>query len=74
MLVHLGLGRLGDERILEERTAKRMHSPLFAPHPDLPPLLHGFYRSDRNGRVVFGHGGDVNQFHSAMIMLPAEQD
>jgi CubicO group peptidase (beta-lactamase class C family) len=70
MLAHLNHGRLGDARILRESTSKRMQSPLFAPYPELPPLLHGFYRSDRNDRVVFGHGGDANQFHSAMLMLP----
>lgn len=70
MLAHLNGGTLGGRRILEERTARLMHSPRFAPHPELPPLLHGFYRSDRNGLVAFGHGGDVNQFHSQMRLLP----
>lgn len=70
MLAHLNGGMLDGERILEERTARLMHSPRFQPHPDLPPLLHGFYRSDRNGLAAFGHGGDVNQFHSQMRLLP----
>jgi len=70
MLAHLNHGALGDSRILEESTSRLMQSPLFAPDPELPPLLHGFYRSDRNGQIVFGHGGDTNQFHSSMSMLP----
>lgn len=70
MLAHLNGGDLDGQRILEGRTVRLMHSPRFAPHPDLPPLLHGFYRSDRNGLVAFGHGGDVNQFHSQMRLLP----
>lgn len=70
MIAHLNGGALGDERILREETAALMHSPLFVPHPDVLPILHGFYRSDRAGRVVFGHGGDTNQFHSQMALLP----
>lgn len=72
MLAHLGGGAVEGVRILGENTTRQMHSPLFDPYPELPPLLHGFYRSDRNGRTVFGHGGDVNQFHSNMAMLPDE--
>ena len=72
MLAHLGGGAVGDRRILDDRTARRMHAPLFDPYPELPPLLHGFYRSDRNGRVVFGHGGDLNGFHGRMVLLPEE--
>jgi len=36
-------------------------------------MLHGFYRSDRNGLIIFGHGGDVNQFHSNLTLIPAEE-
>jgi CubicO group peptidase (beta-lactamase class C family) len=72
MLAHLGGGAVDGVRILGENTTRRMHSPLFDPYPELPPLLHGFYRSDRNGRTIFGHGGDVNQFHSNMALLPDE--
>jgi len=70
MLAHLQLGTLEGARILSEETARRMQSPLFAPDPDLDPILHGFYRFDRGGQVVFGHGGDTNQFHSNMVLLP----
>ncbi|MEM7414091.1 MAG: serine hydrolase domain-containing protein [Gemmatimonadota bacterium] len=73
MLVHLNGGTLNGVRILGEETTRRMHSPLFDAHPDLPPMLHGFYRTDRNGQVVFGHGGNVNQFHSDMILLPESE-
>jgi CubicO group peptidase (beta-lactamase class C family)/uncharacterized membrane protein YuzA (DUF378 family) len=70
MLAHLNLGAYGDAQILSEATARQMHSPLFAPHPDIRPMLHGFYRSDRNGQIIFGHGGDTNQFHSNMSLFP----
>ncbi len=70
MLAHLNGGAVGDRRILAEETVDRMQSPLFDPHEGLSPILHGFYRSDRNGQIVLGHGGDTNQFHSDMRLLP----
>ncbi len=70
MLAHLNLGAYGNGRILSEATTRQMHSPLFAPHPGISPMLHGFYRSDRNGQLIFGHGGDTNQFHSNLSLFP----
>ena len=70
MLAHLGLGAWRGNRILSEATARRMRTPLFAPHPGIAPMLHGFYRSDRNGQLIFGHGGDANQFHSQLAFFP----
>ena len=70
MIAHLNGGAGEGGRIMAPETAAQMHSPLFAPHSAIPPILHGFYRSDRNGQVVFGHGGDANQFHSNMSLLP----
>ena len=70
MLAHLHLGTLGSARILSEATARQMQSPLFAPHDGIAPMLHGFYRSDRNGQIIFGHGGDTNQFHSNLSLFP----
>ncbi|MDA1075511.1 MAG: serine hydrolase, partial [Proteobacteria bacterium] len=70
MLAHLNSGEYGGARILREATAREMQTILFAPHEGVAPMLHGFYRSDRNGQVVLGHGGDINQFHSDMSLLP----
>lgn len=70
MLAHLNQGNLNGAQILGEATARQMQSPLFSPHPDIPPMLHGFYRADRNGQVIFGHGGDTNQFHSNLSLFP----
>lgn len=73
MLMHLNEGELDGVRLLQSETALRMRDPLFAPHDELPPILHGFYRSDRNGQLIFGHGGNVNQFHSNMALLPESE-
>lgn len=70
MLMHLNGGSYNGERILSAETAIEMREPLFNPHPDIAPMLHGFYRSDRHGLVIFGHGGDVNQFHSNLTLIP----
>ena len=73
MLAHLNQGEYQGVRILNSDTARKMQQPLFAPHEGIAPMLHGFYRSDRNGLIIFGHGGDVNQFHSNLTLIPSEQ-
>ncbi|MEM6999243.1 MAG: serine hydrolase domain-containing protein [Pseudomonadota bacterium] len=70
MLAHLNDGAFATGRILKPATARQMQQPLFTPHELSPPMLHGFYRTDRAGLKVFGHGGDVNQFHSNLSLIP----
>ena len=70
MIAHLQYGRFGDRRILAEDTARRMQSVLFSHAAGVAPFLHGFYRSDWNGQVIFGHGGDTNMFHSDLSLFP----
>jgi|TARA_B100000315_G_C14585795_1_gene592946 CubicO group peptidase (beta-lactamase class C family) len=70
MLAHLNLGTLNSRQILSTETASRMREPLFDSHPGILPMLHGLYRSDRNGLEICGHGGDVNQFHSNLSLIP----
>jgi CubicO group peptidase (beta-lactamase class C family) len=72
MIAHLQLGRYGDQQILEEDTARRMHSRLFSPDPRIPGMAHGFYEVDANGRRGIGHGGDISYFHSDLLLLPEE--
>jgi len=70
MLAHLNNGQYKSQRILRPETTKQMQSSLFQQHPDALPVFHGFYRTDRNGIQTFGHGGDVNQFHSNLSIMP----
>ncbi|MEM7097722.1 MAG: serine hydrolase domain-containing protein [Pseudomonadota bacterium] len=70
MLAYLNDGALGEGRILTPETARQMQEPLFAPHNKISPMLHGFYRADRQGLKIYGHGGDVNQFHSNLSLYP----
>lgn len=70
MIMHLANGKYKARQLLKPETARLMQSPLFEAHRSLPAMLHGFYRSDRNGEVIFGHGGDTNQFHSNLSLMP----
>ena len=69
MIAHLQLGRFGDGRILEEATARQMHSRLFTADPRLPGMAHGFYESNIHGQHVIGHGGDTSFFHSDLALF-----
>lgn len=70
MLMHLNNGVYKGVSLLKPETLAQMHKQLFLQHPLGLPVLHGFYRSDKNGVEVFGHGGDVNQFHSNLSFVP----
>ncbi|MGH9795048.1 MAG: serine hydrolase domain-containing protein, partial [Candidatus Acidiferrales bacterium] len=70
MLAHLQLGRLGDARILEEATARQMHSQLYTLDPRLSGMAYGFYESRVNGVRIIGHGGDTLWFHTDLALLP----
>ena len=70
MIAHLQLGRFGDQRILEEATARQMHSRLHTADPRVPGMAYGFYESDVLGQHVIGHGGDTVFFHSDLALFP----
>jgi CubicO group peptidase (beta-lactamase class C family) len=70
MIAHLQLGRYGEQRILEEATARRMHSQLFTADPRLPGMAYGFYESNVDGQRIIGHGGDTMYFHSDLALFP----
>ena len=70
MIAHLQLGRFGDQRILEEATARRMHGLLHTSDPRLPGMAYGFYQSDYRGERVIGHGGDTLYFHTDLALFP----
>ena len=72
MIAHLQLGSFGGQRILEEATARRMHSRLFSPDPRIPGTAHGFYEVNANERRGIAHGGDLLYFHSDLLLLPEE--
>jgi CubicO group peptidase (beta-lactamase class C family) len=70
MRAHLNQGQLGEAKILEQATAVKMHSKLFGPYKGLKSMLHGFIEYSRNGLFMLGHGGDGNNFHSDLVLVP----
>ncbi|MBU1339469.1 MAG: beta-lactamase family protein [Acidobacteria bacterium] len=71
MIAHLNLGVYDDLRILEEETARFMHSRLFSHHPDIEGNAHGFWEYNINGLRTIGHGGDTILFHSLLGLVPS---
>ena len=70
MIAHLQDGRYGDARILEEATAREMHTKQFAGDPRLDGMGLGFYEQTANGERVIEHGGNLFRFHALAAMVP----
>lgn len=72
MIAHLQNGQYGDQRILGAKTAELMHSPSAPALPGFDTMAHGFFYQTRNGRVMIGHGGDTQIFHTELDLLPQQ--
>lgn len=70
MIAHLQNGRFGESKILEEETAKLMHSHLYSVDPRLDGNAHGFWEKTWNGLRMIEHGGDTIYFHSQLVLFP----
>ncbi|MGH6909479.1 MAG: serine hydrolase domain-containing protein, partial [Phenylobacterium sp.] len=70
MIAHLQNGRFGDARILQEATARQMHTPQREIVPHIKSLALGFLSQDRNGHTIIGHAGDTHWSHSQLSLLP----
>jgi CubicO group peptidase (beta-lactamase class C family) len=70
---YLNEGRLGDARILEAATVRRMRQPTFRHDPRGNGTAHGFFEVGLGEARGYGHGGDTVFFHSNSAYLP-EQD
>ena len=69
MIAHLQDGHYGATQILKPETARLMHTPTNMPTPPFAGMPLGFYREDRNGHIVIGHGGDTELFHSDLHLF-----
>ena len=77
MIAHLQGGFYGDAssemRILEESTARQMHSTLYTPDPRLNGgMAYGFFENTLNGQRVISHGGSLVTFHSHLLLIPEQ--
>jgi CubicO group peptidase (beta-lactamase class C family) len=70
MIAHLQDGAFNGTRILQEETARLMHSPLYQADPRMDGMAHGFFYRHYNGQLALSHGGDTMLFHSELILLP----
>ena len=70
MLAHLGLGALGEARILAEETARLMQSRQHGHDPRLPGWCYGFYEGRENGLRTVEHGGAWRGFGTELILIP----
>lgn len=69
---HLQLGRLGEVRILQEETARRMHQRQFSHHPRLPGFTFGFMERFQNGVRLLQHPGGYIGFSALLVLAPEE--
>jgi CubicO group peptidase (beta-lactamase class C family) len=70
MIAHLQNGAYGEVRILQEETAKFMHSRLFGHDPRVNGNAHGFWEFGYNDLRLIEHGGDTIYFHSQLALIP----
>lgn len=70
MIAHLQNGKYGENRILEEETAKLMHTRLFTHDPRVDGNAHGFWEMAYNNLRAIVHGGDTFLFHSKLSIIP----
>jgi hypothetical protein len=70
MIAHLRDGRFGDQRILDEPTARLMHRRTFAADPRIDGYAHGFKEQTLNGHRVLMHDGGWEGFQSALLLVP----
>ncbi|NIO49623.1 MAG: serine hydrolase [Candidatus Aminicenantes bacterium] len=73
MIAHLQHGKYGENRILEEETAKLMHTQLFSHDPLVDGNAHGFWEMTYNNLRALVHGGDTIWFHSLLVIIPEKK-
>jgi CubicO group peptidase (beta-lactamase class C family) len=69
MIAHLQKGAFGDQRILAEATAMKMHGTPLTIIPNVNRMVLGFYETDTNGHRIVSHGGDTQYFHSDLHLF-----
>lgn len=72
MIAHLQNGLYGNNRILEDSTARMMHSQLFTNDPGVSGWTYGFWEMRLNNQSIIGHGGDTLLFHTLLELLPEQ--
>jgi CubicO group peptidase (beta-lactamase class C family) len=58
--------------LMKPETAKLLHTPAYAAVRGTNRMALGFYEQQINGHSAIAHGGDLNNFHSYLWLLPDE--
>lgn len=66
---HLNYGKLGENRILKEETARQMYTRQKGLAQEMNAMALGFYEESQNGLRIIGHGGDTGWFHSDLHLV-----
>lgn len=72
MIAHLQLGQYENERILEEDTAKLMHTTHFTQYPGLPGSAYNFHERLENNLRGIGHSGELRGYSSVLTLVPEQ--
>jgi CubicO group peptidase (beta-lactamase class C family) len=72
MIAHLQNGRFGNQRILQEATAREMHQQHFTNDPRIPGMAYGFYEANINNQHLLEHDGDTTLFQALLALLPGQ--
>ncbi len=70
MIAHLQNGQYGDVRILNEATAKEMHSRQYSADPRMQGSAGQFFEDNVNGYAAIQHAGDLPGFASLLYLIP----
>jgi CubicO group peptidase (beta-lactamase class C family) len=79
MIAHLQNGRYSDAaipeaRLLQEATALRMQSTLYAADPHLLGTTYGFFDFSDNGQRTLGHSGELPPTMQSLLLLLPDQN
>jgi CubicO group peptidase (beta-lactamase class C family) len=72
LLLHLNGGKVGDTRILSEKTIREMQHRHFSQNPQMPGVAYGFFEHFANGRRILFHTG-ASGHQSLFVLLPEEK-
>jgi CubicO group peptidase (beta-lactamase class C family) len=68
MIAHLDQGA----GLMQPATAQLMHDPAHVAVPGVDRMALGFYEQRVNGLGAIAHGGDTMNFHSDLLLFPAQ--
>ncbi|WP_438496363.1 serine hydrolase domain-containing protein [Paenibacillus sp. IHBB 3054] len=71
VLAHLQGGGQGENAILQQDTAKQMHSQQYSTHPLMPGYAYGFFQNYKNPAILV-HPGDTEAFSSLISIMPSK--